>query len=163
MGTVTNAQDKIMRDFTLKRDSIFAIQGEMAKKYMEFKDSNPEKADEYLALSNSMFTQCTELMISTVKKTVGTPSSEQILSDNLYMIDRDFKPTSEVYYFITENKAHYSDPIRSKVKSMLEALPAYKYVGKQLPQLRAINDKGVTVTVNEYVGEYLWINFWTSW
>lgn len=148
------------QNFGHKRDSLMELQREQSELYMKHKDSDTQKADKYLSLSNVLFEKTVIFVIDYVS--THPNEAAKIIDENLFMFDRDYTYLARVMEII-ENQPDFDVKIKKSVVEKYNEVAKKRVLGKIAQNFTLTDMEGKEVSLYDYKGKYVWLNFWASW
>lgn len=148
------------QNFSQKRDSLMELQREQSDLYMKYKENDTQKADQYLALSNKLFEETVIFVIDYVS--THPNEAERIIDENLFMFDRDYTHLARVMSII-EKQPQFDAKIKERVAQKYNESAKKRMLGKMAQNFTLCDADGKEVSLYEYKGKYVWLNFWASW
>lgn len=148
------------QNFDNQRDSIMALQKECSEQYLKYKDKDPLEADKYLEKSNRYFREAVDCIVDSMIN--NQDQAEKIIAENLFMFDRDAEILSKIRGIVLSNP-NFSGKLRNKIEELYRQANDKILVGQQAPEFTLTNAEGEQVSLSDFKGKYIWLNFWASW
>lgn len=148
------------QNFSQKRDSLMELQREQSELYMKYKDNDTQKADKYLSLSNTLFEETVIFVIDYVS--THPDEAAVIIDENLFMFDRDYNHLARVMEII-EKLPQFDAKVKERVVQKYNEVAKKRVLGKVAQNFTLTDMEGKEVSLYDYKGKYVWLNFWASW
>lgn len=148
------------QNFNHTRDSLMALQSEQSELYLKYKESDVGKADKYLSLSNNYFEKTINFVIDYLS--THPDEAETIVEENLFMFDRDYDHLARVMEII-EKLPLFDAKIKESVVQKYNESAKKRMLGKMAQNFTLSDADGKEVSLYDYKGKYVWLNFWASW
>ena len=147
------AEDKLFNEF---KGKVFAINGDYRKQLEASKaDFYDKKSSAYLELQRR-----TDSLTLAFVKTNPDATAASIAIINSHKNSKGALKAGECYQLLSEKgKANY---YAKRVKSFIDASKAIE-VGGIAPNFTLNDSKGKSVSLNDYRGKYVFLDFWASW
>lgn len=156
------AQEDVYKQFSTSRDSLFELQNRYREQFEQFKESDVKKADGYSKLSNECFDKILDLVIDYVDKYAKNDVAKKILDENTFMFEISHDASFKLINMLKKHEG-FDEKLKLKVQKSFDRLSESRMVDKIAPDFSLLDKEGRVVTLSDYRGQYVWLNFWASW
>lgn len=161
-SSVCYAQCDLLKEYKQKKDSLEKLQIKSGELYMKYKDSDSQKADIYSAEGNKYFKETLDLVLSYAQKDPNSEDVKKILDETIFMFEIDYNATNKLFLIINQ-QPNFDSVLKNRIVDIHKKLSERQMAGKIAPNFTLKDASGKEVSLSDFKGEYVWLNFWASW
>lgn len=160
--SLSYGQDSVYKEFNSLKDSLFKLQGEHRKSFYLFKKSDPVKSDYHSAQANLCLNKISDLILDYTDKYADSEVSKTILEEYFFLLEVNYNAISRLMGILNKHE-NFDKDLKAKAQHSFNVLNEKRMVGQIAPDFKLSDTTGKEISLSDYKGKIVWLNFWASW